>query len=126
MTKEQALYSFYASFGLTAYEQSSVPTGDDAPDFPYLTYTVSTGSFGDGDIMQSVSLWYRSTSWTEINAKASEMAAVLSRTGKLIRYDGGSIWLRAGKPFAQSMGDPDDGTIRRKLINIVAEFISDT
>ena len=35
MTKAAAIYQFWNSFGLTAYEENSVPT--DAT-FPYITY----------------------------------------------------------------------------------------
>ena len=42
MTKAEALHSFYSSFGLTAYEENSVP--DDA-EFPYITYNITTDSF---------------------------------------------------------------------------------
>ena len=46
MTKAEALHGFYSSFGLRAYEASSVPTGEDAPAFPYLTYDFAADSFG--------------------------------------------------------------------------------
>ena len=120
MTKAAALYNFYSSFGLTAYEENSVP--EDAS-FPYLTYNVSTGSFGEDNAMY-INLWYRSTSWTGINAKTEEISAAIGRGGKVIKCDGGGIWLRRGIPFAQSMGDPEDDLIKRKYINITAEFLT--
>ena len=42
MTAEQTLHSFWSSFGLTAYDENSVP--DDAV-LPYITYSVSYDSF---------------------------------------------------------------------------------
>lgn len=123
MTKEAALYKFFSLFGIPAYEENSVPTGDDNPAFPYLTYNVATGSFGD-DIALYVNLWYRSTSWVEINAKTEEIASQVGRGGRFINCDGGGIWLRRGIPFAQSMGDPEDDLIKRKYINITAEFLT--
>lgn len=120
MTKAAALYNFYSSFGLTAYEENSVP--EDAS-FPYLTYNVSTGSFGEDNAMY-INLWYRSTSWTGINAKTEEISAAIGRGGKVIKCDGGAIWLKRGSPFAQSMGDPEDDLIKRKYINITAEFLT--
>lgn len=42
MTKAAALHSFFSGFGLTAYEENSVP--DDAV-FPYITYSLTTDSF---------------------------------------------------------------------------------
>lgn len=123
MTKAAALYKFYSSFGLIAFEENAVPTGEDAPEFPYLTYSVATDSFG-GDVPLTVNLWYRSTSWKDANAKAEEISAAIGRGGKMIACDGGAIWLRRGSPFAQSMGDENDDLIKRKYINITAEFLT--
>ena len=124
MTKEAALYSFWSMFGLPAYEENAVPTGEDGSEFPYITYQVVTGSFGN-DVALAGSVWYRSTSWKEANAKAQEISNVLSSGGVTLACDGGIIWLRRGVPFAQSMGDDSDDLIKRKYINITAEFITD-
>ena len=123
MTKEAALYNFWSMFGLPAYEENSVPTGEDGAEFPYITYQVVTDSFGN-DVALTGSVWYRSTSWKEANAKAQEISNVLSRGGVTIACDGGIIWLRRGVPFAQSMGDDSDDLIKRKYINLVAEFMT--
>lgn len=120
MTKASALYQFWNSFGLTAYEENTVP--DDAA-FPYITYQLVTDSF-DREIPLSASLWYRSESWTSINAKTEEISQKISRGGKIISCDGGAIWLKRGQPFAQSMGDESDDLIKRKYINITAEFMT--
>ena len=87
MTKAAAIYQFWNSFGLTAHEENSVP--DDA-DFPYLTYQLVTDSFGR-EIMLTASIWYRSESWTAINAKTEEISQKISRGGKIISCDGGAI-----------------------------------
>lgn len=123
MTKEAALYNFWSMFGLPAYEENSVPTGEDGAEFPYITYQVVTDSFGN-DVALTGSVWYRSTSWKEANAKAQEISNTLSRGGVTIACDGGIIWLRRGVPFAQSMGDDSDDLIKRKYINLVAEFMT--
>ena len=124
MTKEAALYNFWSMFGLPAYEENSVPSGEDGAEFPYITYQVVTDSFGN-DVAMAGSVWYRSTSWKEANAKAQEISNVLGSGGVTLDCDGGIIWLRRGVPFAQSMGDDSDGLIKRKYINITAEFITD-
>lgn len=123
MTKEAALHAFYSSFGLKAYEENAVPTGEDAPDFPYLTYSVSSDSIGT-DVALTASLWYRGTSWVQANAKADEISRRIGRGGKILSCDGGAIWMRRGTPFAQSMGDESDDQIKRKYINITAEFLT--
>ena len=120
MTKAAAIYQFWNSFGLTAYEENSVPT--DA-DFPYITYQLVTDIF-DREVPVTASLWYRSESWTDINAKTEEISQKISRGGKIISCDGGAIWLKRGQPFAQSMGDESDDLIKRKYLNITAEFIT--
>ena len=120
MTKAAAIYQFWNSFGLTAYDENTVQT--DA-DFPYITYQFVTDSF-DREILLSASLWYRSESWTEINAKTEEISQKISRGGKIIACDGGAVWLKRGQPFAQNMGDESDDLIKRKYLNITAEFMT--
>ena len=120
MTKAAAIYQFWNSFGLKAYEENTVP--DDAT-FPYITYQLVTDSF-DREIPLSASLWYRSESWTAINAKTEEISQKISRGGKIIHCDDGAIWLKRGQPFAQNMGDESDDLIKRKYLNITAEFMT--
>lgn len=152
MTKAAAIQKFWGSFGLTAFEENSVPTGDDAPKFPYLTYSFSEGSFGD-EIPMTASLWYRSTSWVDCNAKSQEISAFLgngdvflvldnyTREWKILRvsdgyptieqrkllvrsFENGKIWVKKGTPFAQNMSDPSDEFIKRKYINIMVEYLT--
>ena len=120
MTKAAAIYQFWNSFGLTAYEENTVPT--DAA-FPYITYQLVTDSFGR-EVQVTASLWYRSESWTAINAKTDEISQKISRGGKIISCDGGAIWLKRGHPFSQNMGDESDNLIKRKYLNITAEFMT--
>ncbi len=120
MTKASALYNFWSGFGLTAYEENTVPT--DAK-FPYITYQVVTDSFG-AEVALTASVWYRGTSWVEANAKAEEISRTISRGGKTIPVDGGVLWLKRGTPFSQSMGDETDDLIKRKYLNITAEFFT--
>lgn len=120
MTKAAAIYQFWSCFGLTAYEENTVPT--DAT-FPYITYQLVTDSF-DREIPLTASLWYRSESWADINAKTEEISQKISRGGKIISCDGGAVWLKRGQPFAQNMGDESDDLIKRKYLNITAEFMT--
>ena len=120
MTKAAAIYQFWSSFGLTAYEENTVQ--EDAA-FPYITYQLVTDSF-DREIPLTASIWYRSESWTGINAKTEEISHKISRGGKIISCDGGAIWLKRGQPFAQNMGDESDDLIKRKYLNITADFMT--
>lgn len=117
-TKEAALYEFYSQF-LTAYEETAVP--DDAV-LPYITYDIVTDSW-NSETALTCSVWYRSTSWAQCNAKTREIGDTIGRGGIVLPCDGGAIWLKRGTPFAQNMTDDDDA-IRRKYINITAEFIT--
>ena len=120
MTKAAAIYQFWSGFGLTAYEENTVP--EDAA-FPYVTYQLVTDSF-DREVAATASLWYRSTSWTEINAKTDEISERLGLGGVVLPCDNGAVWVKPGQPFAQNMSDPADEMIRRKYINISAEYIT--
>lgn len=124
MTKASALYNFFSSFGIDAYEETLAPTGEEAPEFPYLTYQLITDSF-DNEVIIPVSLWYRSeASLLALNTKTDEISQRIGRGGVFLDCDGGKIWIKRGSPFAQTMSDPEDNTIRRKYINITAEFLT--
>ena len=120
MTKAAAIYQFWASFGLPAYEENSVP---DTSTFPYITYQLVTDSF-ENEVILTGSIWYRDTSWLSVNTKAEEISQAIGLGGKLIDCDGGKIWLKRGSPFAQNMGDDTDDLIKRKYINLSAEFFT--
>lgn len=124
MTKAEAIYRFFSSFGLDAYEENSVYQLDESPSFPYLTYELNTDSFSDFPTALSCSLWYRSTSWVEANEKVEEISKAIGIGGKMLKCDGGYIWIKRGSPFAQSMGDDSDDLIKRKYISISADFFT--
>ena len=123
MTKSAAIQGFWESFGLAAFEENAVPTGDDAPEFPYLTYELATDDYGNEPAM-SASLWYRGSSWVPANAKADEVGRRIGNSGVRIFCDDGFIWLRRGTMFAQSMGDPNDRMIRRKVLSVDAMYLT--
>lgn len=122
MDKFQALQAFWSSFDIPAYDENTVPTGDDKPAMPYITYDAVLGNLGDYCAM-SASLWYYGTSWGQATAKLAEIASSIGRSGKLIQIEDGAVWIKQGSPFAQRMSDSND-MIRRILINITAEFIT--
>ena len=119
MNKVQTLDKFWNSFGLKAYDESSVP---DKTPFPYITYEVSTDSFGN-TLAQTASLWYRSSSWSAITEKAKDIEEFITRGGRMVAYDGGSMWIQKASPWAQRMNDPSDEMIRRIVLNITIEFL---
>lgn len=121
MTKAQAIYQWLASFELPVYLSSSVPN---KAEYPYMTYDMNVGVFGDGDSAMTVNLFYRGTSEGIPNAKAEEMSADIGRSGKLLACDHGAIWLKRGQPFWQSINNTDDADIRQRYINIDIDWLT--
>lgn len=118
MTKAEALYGFWASFGMAAYEEGSVPDG---AGFPYITYPLVSGDFGQ-IVSTTADVWYRSTTIAGINEKTNEIAGRIGLGGVKLPCSRGHIHLYCGSPWAQLMGDPDDDMIRRMHLNITARF----
>lgn len=122
-TKAATIYEFWNNFEMPAYEENSVPTGEDAPKFPYITYQLVTDSLGN-EVAMTASLWYRGTSWLEANAKTDEISRAIGRKGAVLDCDGGKVWIKRGSPFAQNMSDESDNLIKRKYLNITAEYLT--
>ena len=120
MNKAAAIHQFWSGFGLTAYEENTVPS--DAV-FPYITYQLVTDAF-DNDVPMTASLWYRGESWVDINAKEREISSYIGIGGVIVKRSDGRIWLKKGTPFAQNMGDESDNLIKRKYLNVTAEFLT--
>lgn len=119
MDKEQAIQSFWGSFGIPAYDSSTVP--DDAV-MPYITYDVSVDSIG-APVLLTGSVWYRSNRWVEATLKKDEIAARIGYGYDIITIDGGYLYITKGSPFAQRVADEDD-SVRRILINLMCEFLT--
>ena len=123
MDKWQAIDKFWNSFGIPAYDENTVVTGDNSPTPPYITYNAVTSRVGQ-EISLTASIWYRGYSWKEVSEKANEIAEAIGYGYKLENVDGGYLYIRMGQPFAQRMGDPEDDTIRRMYIITDAEFLT--
>lgn len=120
-TKAAAIHAFLAGFGIPAYAAASVP--DDAVE-PYLTYSLITGAWGDGEMAMEVNLWYYGDGEVAPNAKVQEISDSVGLGGALLPCDGGGIWVKRGSPFCQSMGDSADNKVKRRYINLTLEFIT--
>jgi hypothetical protein len=121
MTKEQALHSFFNSFDIPGYKSTSVP---DNAALPYLTYTAPIGSFDDNAVSITVQLYYYTDSEAIPDAKAEEIRKAIGYGGVLLQCDGGRIWLKWGSPWCQSLFDDTNKTIKRRYINISAEYLT--
>lgn len=127
MDKIQALHSFWASFGIPAIDEQSAyddkATQDLEISFPYITYEVATGYFGE-PVALVADVWDNSTSWAAASQKAEQIESRIGRGGIMIPYDGGAIWITRGAPFAERMDAETGYDVRRIHININAEFLS--
>lgn len=121
MTKEQALYQFFNQFDIIGYRNTSVP--DDVI-FPYLTYDVPISSFEEDPVSITLNLHYYTDSEAEPDAKAEEIRQAIGMGGKLLKCDGGAIWLKWGTPWCQSLVDDTNSNIKRRYINITAEYLT--
>ena len=121
MTKEQALHKFFNQFGITGYRSTSVP--DDVI-FPFLTYDTPISSFEEEPVSITVNLYYYTESEAVPDAKAEEIRQAIGIGGKLLHCDGGYIWLKCGSPWCQSLVDETNHNIKRRYINITAEYLT--
>lgn len=122
MTKAAALHQFFSSFGMSAYAAASVP--EDAV-FPYLTYELITSAWEGGEVGLTVNLWFYTESEAIPNAKAQELSKSIGLGGRVIPCDGGYIWLKRGSPWCQSLRDEASPTIKRRYLNVTAEYFTE-
>ena len=120
MTKGAALQSFFDSI-MTSYAASAVPY--DAK-FPYLTYELITSAWNGGEVGLTVNMWFRTTSEKEPNAAVDKLSKAIGLGGVFLHCDDGVIWLKRGSPWAQSLTDATDKTIKRRYINVNAEYLT--
>lgn len=121
MTKNKALYAWFNEGEIQFYRASSVP--DDVV-MPYGTYEYIESAFDAGEVGLTVNLFFRTESEAVPDEKAQELSQKIGYSGVLIPCDEGVIWLKRGSPFAQSIVYEEDPAIKRRYINITAEFLT--
>ena len=120
MTPEAAIQSFLSSFDIPAYAAASTPA---EAEFPYITYNLVIGDFISGDTPMQIDLWYYTDSEKEINAKAREIADKIGLGGVMLQHDNGSIWVKRGNPWCQSVVNESNEMVKRRYINIDLEYL---
>ena len=120
MTKGSALQAFFSQF-MDAYAASAVP---DNATLPYLTYELITSAWNGGEVGLTVNMWFRTTSEKEPNAAVDKLSNAIGLGGVFLHCDDGVIWLKRGSPWAQSLTDETDKTIKRRYINVTAEYLT--
>jgi len=108
----KALYQFFSGFGLDAYGEYNIP--DDAP-LPYISYQLIEPDWDDSGTFYA-RVWYRSTSYVDINAKLSEIKAAVGE-GVSVRTPGGAVYLSKGTPFIQFQPLEGDDSLRVAYLN---------
>ena len=124
-----ALHTFFSGFGIPAFVEYDVP--DEFPDEhgdmqpvrpPYITYQLVEPDWRDSAPIYA-RVWYRSTSYTAINAKVDEIRAAIGE-GVSIPTDSGAVWLFKGSPFAQNMPMEGDDTLKVVYLNMIIHAIT--
>ena len=121
MTKGAVLHKFFSGFGLMAYPVTNVPR--DAA-FPWLTYEPVFDAWGGGEVSLAVNLWFYTESEAIPNAKAQEISEAIGTGGIILPCDDGYIWLKRGFPWCQNLLDETNPTIKRRYLNVIAEYLT--
>lgn len=116
-TKSAALFNFFSGFGINTYANTAVP---DEAEMPYVTYENIQDNWGN-PVSLTVNLWYRTTSEKILNDKVDEIARKLPHYEP---FEGGAILFTRGTPFAQALTDDSDVNVKRRYLNINAEFLT--
>lgn len=122
MTKGAAIQEFFSRFDMEAFSASAVP--EDTV-FPYLTYELVVDAFDGGEVSMTVNLWFRTESEAIPNAKAQQIADAIGRGGVTLPVDGGYIWLKRGTPWCQSVPDDTAPNVKRRYLNVTAEYLTE-
>lgn len=123
MNKVQAIISFWHNVtGLPVYDENSVP---DEARMPYVTCEINTASF-ENDIPLTANLWYRDTSWEAISLKAEAISkALFELRGTAQKINDGRFRVYEGtSPLCQRLPDDNDDMVKRIVINVMVEFMT--
>ena len=121
MTKNKALYAWFNEGEIPFYRASSVP--NDVV-MPYGTYEYIDSAFDLGEVGLTVNLFFRTESEAVPDEKVQELSKRIGDGGVIIPCDEGYIWLKRGSPFGQSLTYKNDPAIKRRYINITAEYLT--
>lgn len=120
MTKDFVIQDFFERF-MPAYAASSVPSD---VLFPYLTYEYVADNWEGGEVGLTVNLWFYTESEAVPNAKVQQISDAIGPGGTTLPCDGGFIWIKRGTPWAQSLPDDTAPGIKRRYLNISAEYMT--
>ena len=119
MNKFEAYDAFLKSFGIPAYDESTVR--EDVK-LPYITYSAGQDFFGSS-VSLYVDIWYKGYTWEDIENKLEQVTNRITSGGITVPYDGGGMIIRPGSPYASRVRDELD-YIRRIRVNVEIEFVN--
>lgn len=131
MTKDKAIYNFWQQFGIPFYPTTNLPPAEDNDDypkeerltFPYGTFEVVIGNSLE-KVYPTVKLYFRTDSEVIPNKKVDEISQFIGQSGYGIKCDTGLILIRREEPWSQGMLDPQDDSIKVKLLSVSLEFLT--
>lgn len=133
MNKQQAYNAFWGGFGVLAFEENSVPddtviqelinSGIATSKYPYITYQVLTDDLGH-PVYPTASIYDKSSSWEKADLLANTISGRIQGMNT-IKLDHGRMFITKGSPFSQHFGEDDDNTIKRIVLNIGVEFLTE-
>ncbi len=121
-TVKEAVYCFFSSFGIPAYEENQLAV---KPELPYITYSDVSGCFYDGGLSAHAQIWYKDNfDWQGADAICNLISERVGGSGAVIPCEGGGIFIRRSRPFSENLTEKSDKTIRKKQVNLIFEFIT--
>lgn len=96
-----AVYEFFGSFGIPAYDQNAVP--DDAQ-LPYITCYVQEPEWGR-QASGYAQVWYRTKSRAMVNAKTDEIVRAIGDQGYKAKTNSGYVLIRPETPIVSPVSD---------------------
>jgi len=134
MNKQQAYNAFWSGFGVLAFEENSMPddsvidalisSGVAKSKYPYITYQVITDDLGH-PVFPSASIYDKSSSWEKADTLSNAISGRIQEMGT-IPLDNGRMFITKGSPFAQHMSEEGDRSIRRIILNLGVEFLTES
>lgn len=122
MTAKQAIYNFMSSFDIPAYEENLIYAGELCPQLPYVTYShVSANRAGEKSECH-MDIWCDNGSgYSLISSIENAIAGEVGLEGMQLDFDGGTILIRRGKPFAADLAQKD-AYLKCRRVNLTVEY----
>lgn len=112
----KALYNLWSSFGLPAYVEYHIP--DDA-EMPYITYELSEPEW-KGQAAIKARVWYRDTSYNDINEKCGEISEYIG-DGITIPTSDGMIAVFKDTAFIQFQPYEDETGVKLAYLSLILQ-----